>query len=295
MAFIDIRGVNHYYEWITDSSAEPQDQWTQSDKPVMVFIHGWAGSTRYWRTTAHALSPHFDCLLYDLRGFGQSHLPRPLDPSVADLGYELDTYADELAELLDRLKIGLVSLNAHSTGASIAVKFLNRYGDRVHKAVLTCSGIFEYNRLAFSAFHQASQYVVAFRPRWFLQVPGLDRLFMTRFLSQPIPALARREFLEDFLGADYEAALGTVYTAVSQKASLEMPEAFQNLKSPTLLISGQYDQIIPVSLGARAAALNDHIHHVVISKTGHFPMLEDPSTYLKQVEDFLALNLSMSG
>ncbi len=287
MAYINIQGVDHYYEWITSDSTEPQDQRMQSTKPVMVFIHGWAGSTRYWRSTARALSSVFDCLLYDLRGFGQSRLPRPLEPSVAALGYELEEYTDELAELLDRLNVGVASLNAHSTGASIAVLFLKQHGDRVEKAILTCSGIFEYNRLAFSAFHQASRYVVAFRPRWLLQMPGLDRLFMTRFLRQPIPAIARKEFLEDFLDADHEAALGTVFTAVSEKASLEMPTAFQSIKKPTLLVSGQYDQIIPVDLGVRAASLNEHVHHVVIPNTGHFPMLEDPTSYLKTVKDFL--------
>lgn len=289
MAYINIRGVDHYYEWITSASPDPQEHWLRSEKPVMVFIHGWAGSTRYWRSTARAISSDFDCLLYDLRGFGRSRLPRPIDQTIAELGYDLEGYADELAELLDRFNIDSITLNAHSTGASIAVLFLSQYGDRTQKAILTCSGIFEYNRLVFSAFHQASQYVVAFRPQWFLQVPGLDRLFMTRFLSQPIPALARREFLEDFLDADYEAALGTIYTAVSERASVEMPTAFKGLKTPTLLISGEYDQIIPVALGARAAALNNHIHHVVIPNTGHFPMLEDQSTYLHEVKVFLNL------
>jgi pimeloyl-ACP methyl ester carboxylesterase len=44
MSFISIRGVEHYYEWITaDNSAG------RSGKPVMVFLHGWAGSARYWK------------------------------------------------------------------------------------------------------------------------------------------------------------------------------------------------------------------------------------------------------
>ena len=49
---INIRGVNHYYEWIR----QPNSQ----SKPVMVFIHGWGGSCRYWRSTATAMSDQFD-------------------------------------------------------------------------------------------------------------------------------------------------------------------------------------------------------------------------------------------
>lgn len=294
MAYIDIRGVDHYYEWITADAHEPRDQRPDSDKPVMVFLHGWAGSTRYWRGTARALSTQFDCLLYDLRGFGRSRLPQPVSESVMRLDYELSGYADELAELLDRFDLDKVYLNAHSTGASIAVLFLNSYSNRVQRAILTCSGIFDYNRVTFSIFHQASRYVVAFRPNWFLRVPWLDRLFMARFLHQSIPPSDCREFLEDFLSADAEAALGTVYTAVSQKASLEMPAAFQNIKTPTLLISGQHDQIIPVRLGARAANLSEHIRHAVIPQTGHFPMLEDPTAYMQEVVDFLSLEAAQA-
>ncbi len=65
MPYINVRGVEHYYEWVKKLSGSLV-------KPVMVFIHGWAGSARYWKSTANALLDKFDCLLYDLRGFGRS-------------------------------------------------------------------------------------------------------------------------------------------------------------------------------------------------------------------------------
>ncbi len=280
MAFVQVRGVEHHYEWITAEGSSP------SGKPVLVFVHGWAGSTCYWRSTALALAEQFDCLLYDMRGFGRSHLPRPIPDDVVALGYDLETYADDLALLLDQLGVDRVYLNAHSTGASVAVLFLNRH-PRVERAVLTCHGVFEYNPITFKAFHQVGRYVVLFRPNWFKQIPGLDRLFMSRFLRRPIPAQARQEFLEDFLESDFEAALGTIYTAVSEKAAIEMPQEYAKLRVPTLLISGEYDQIIPVKLGRLAAAQNPEVDHVVIPETGHFPMLEDPQTYLPLIQAFL--------
>jgi pimeloyl-ACP methyl ester carboxylesterase len=226
-----------------------------------------------------------------MRGFGQSRLPRPLPAEVEELGYELDSYAEDLALLLDQLGLERVCLNAHSTGASVAVLFLARYPQRVERAVLTCHGIFASNPLAFKAFHQVGRYVVLFRPDWLKRIPTVDRLFMARFLRQPILAQARQEFLEDFLTADFEAALGTIYTAVSERAALEMPQEYASLKTPTLLISGEYDQIIPVKLGRAAAAQSQQVKHVVIPNTGHFPMLEDAATYLPLVQDFLRLNL----
>ncbi|MBE9177720.1 alpha/beta hydrolase [Oculatella sp. LEGE 06141] len=290
MPYITIRGVDHYYEWVSTSAPSSLDEKPQSGKPVMVFLHGWAGSARYWHKTALALAEQFDCLLYDLRGFGRSRFTRPISSDVTAIGYELESYADDLAALLDAFQLLRVYLNAHSTGSSIATLFLNRYPEQVEQAILTCSGIFEYDEKAFTAFHKFGGYVVKFRPRWLSYLPFVNRLFMARFLRRSLPDAVSREFMEDFLMAEYEAALGTIYTSVSQRAAEEMPQEFARLTVPTLLVSGEYDQIIPAEMGRQAAALNQNIDHVVMSNTGHFPMLEDEATYLQHVRTFLKLD-----
>ena len=211
-----------------------------------------------------------------------------MPPEVQAIGYELETYAEDLALLLDALGLNKVYLNAHSTGSSVAVFFLNLYPERVERAVLTCSGIFEYDEKAFKAFYKFGGYVVAFRPLWLRRIPFVDRLFMARFLHRSIPQAERQAFLEDFLLADYDAALGTIYTAVSERAVEVMPKEFTRLQVPTLLVSGQYDQIIPADMGRQAAALSDRVEQVVMADTSHFPMLEDPDTYLQHIRRFLA-------
>lgn len=311
MPQIKIRNCNHYYEWIT-ASGEPEP----SGKPVMVFIHGWGGSSRYWESTARALSNQFDCLLYDMRGFGRSRFLEAVapqsspesDPSTpnsavatsiltetqvaenvttAAMAYEMENYAEDLAELLDALQLQRVYLNAHSMGASVAVFFLNLFADRVEKAILTCSGIFEYDERSFSAFHKFGGYVVKFRPRWLYGLPLMDRFFMARFLHRSLPSTISRAFLDDFLMADYQAALNTIFTSVSQKAAEVMPQEFARLKVPTLLVAGEHDIIIPAELGRKAADLSDRVEYVLIPDTAHFPMLEDSETYLDRVWQFL--------
>ncbi len=280
---INIRGIDHYYQWIRQSNSS-------ESKPVMVFIHGWGGSSRYWYSTAQELSTHFDCLLYDLRGFGQSLLPSPNLASDLNLSYALEEYAIDLAILLDSLKLDTVFINSHSMGASVATFFLNLYPKRVEKAILTCNGIFEYKKWAFKIFHIAGGYVVKFRYGWFLNVPFADKLFMTRFLHRPIARELSRAFLEDFLMASPEAARETIYTSVSKQAVEVMPQQFAKLSVPTLLISGEKDIIIPASMGRKASELNEIITYVEIPNTAHFPMLEDAPTYMATVNQFLELN-----
>lgn len=294
-----VRGVKHYYEWITAAGTTGLPG--KSGRPVMVFVHGWGGSGSYWRSTAKAWCDRYDCLIYDLRGFGRSieatgaETVGPeavVENPVATDGedpYLLEAFAEDLRSLLDQLQLSRVTINAHSMGASIAVLFAEQWGDRLDALILTCSGIFEYNKLAFETFYIFGRYVVLFRPRWLAKLPLVPQLFMARFLHRQIPLADQKAFLDDFLQADFDAALGTIFSAVSKRAVDTMPAAFESLTLPTLLISGEFDQIIPPKLGAMAAQLNpDKITYHCIEKTGHFPMLEDWTTYDQHVTDFLA-------
>ncbi|WP_375510135.1 alpha/beta fold hydrolase [uncultured Nostoc sp.] len=299
MPYIKVRGVEHYYEWVKKPSGSLV-------KPVMIFMHGWAGSARYWQNTANALSEQFDCLLYDLRGFGrsggkptiaeaseavaESESPQDESQAIRELTYELEEYADDLAALLDGLHLQRVYINAHSMGASVATLFFNRYPQRVERGILTCSGVFEYDEKSFSAFHKFGGYVVKFRPKWLSKIPFVDQMFMARFLHSSIPHSERQAFLEDFLEADYDAALGTIFTSVSKAQSEVMPQEFAKLTVPTLLVAGEYDKIIPAEMGRQAAALSDKVEFVMIPNTAHFPMLEDAPTYLQRVQEFLQIN-----
>ncbi|BAZ30041.1 alpha/beta hydrolase fold protein [Cylindrospermum sp. NIES-4074] len=296
MPYINVRGVEHYYEWLK----KPSDSVV---KPVMIFIHGWAGSARYWQSTAEALLDHFDCLLYDMRGFGrsrgkptivqasesvvESRSPQEKTEAIKELTYELEDYAEDLAALLDGLHLQRVYVNAHSMGASIATLFFNRYPQRVEKGILTCSGIFEYDEKAFAAFYKFGGYVVKFRPKWLGKIPFADRMFMARFLHSPIPKSERQAFLQDFIDADYDAALGTIFTSVSKAQAEFMPQEFAKLTVPTLLVAGEYDIIIPAEMGRQAAALSEKVEYALIPNTAHFPMLEDSATYLGRVREFL--------
>ncbi|MBH8576453.1 alpha/beta hydrolase [Nostocaceae cyanobacterium CENA369] len=298
MSFINVRGIKHYYEWVKEPSSSLV-------KPVMVFVHGWAGSARYWRSTAEALVEQFDCLLYDMRGFGRSSGKPTIaqasesvvesqslqeeSAAIKELTYEMEEYAEDLAALLDELHLQRVFVNAHSMGASVATMFFNRYPQKVEKGILTCSGVFEYDEKAFTAFHKFGGYVVKFRPKWLGKIPFVDRMFMARFLHSPIPAAERQAFLQDFLEADYDAALGTIFTSVSQAQAEVMPQEFAKLTVPTLMVSGEYDKIIPAQMGRQAAAFNDKVEFVVIPNTAHFPMLEDAPTYLRRVREFLQI------
>src|SRR5580692_397388 len=100
-----------------------------SGAPV-VLIHGWPLNGDAWekQTTALLAAGH-RVITYDRRGFGRSSKP--------GTGYNYDTFAADLDELLRALDLANVSLVGHSMGTGEITRYIGKYGTkRLHKAVL---------------------------------------------------------------------------------------------------------------------------------------------------------------
>src|SRR5438105_1487092 len=100
-----------------------------SGSPV-VLIHGWPLSGASWeKQTAALLAAGHRVITYDRRGFGRSSKP--------STGYNYDTFAADLNEVLTTLDLKKVSLVGFSMGTGEVARYLGKYGSaRVHKAVL---------------------------------------------------------------------------------------------------------------------------------------------------------------
>ncbi|OKH17784.1 alpha/beta fold hydrolase [[Limnothrix rosea] IAM M-220] len=275
MAKVEVRGVSHYFEWLQQDSSET--------KPTMLFVHGWGGSSQYWQETARQFSAQYDCLIYDLKGFGRSPLPANYQGDFA-----LQEYALDLAELIRALNISTpLVLNAHSMGASIAALFTEKYPEQVERLILNCNGVFSYNERAFAIFQKIGKGIVKFRFPWLAAVPFMDRIAIARFLKRPINKGDRQQFLADYLAADGAAAAGTLVAAVNKDMVTRLPAAFKQIQCPTLFLSGENDQIIPAEQAKAAIALNPNFQYTEIPGVGHFPMLESPDIYQQQIQQFL--------
>lgn len=101
-------------------------------RPI-VFVHGWTLNQEMWDFHGRRLSKEFRCVTYDRRGHGRSSIP--------DAGYDADTMADDLAELLDHLDLAEVTLVSHSTGSGEIARYLSRHGsERIAGTVMIAAG-----------------------------------------------------------------------------------------------------------------------------------------------------------
>ena len=98
---------------------------------TLVFIHGLSDNLLYWEILANSLKDDFQILRFDLRGHGDSELGND--------DITLDTYVNDLFNLLGELKIDKVNLIAFSLGGAIALDFAVKYPRMVSSLVIMSS------------------------------------------------------------------------------------------------------------------------------------------------------------
>src|SRR5260221_239560 len=99
----------------------------------IVFSHGWPLTADAWEDQMLFLVQHgYRCIAHDRRGHGRSSQPSN--------GNDMDTYADDLAKLIEALDLKDAILVGHSTGGGEVARYIGRHGTkRVAKAVLISS------------------------------------------------------------------------------------------------------------------------------------------------------------
>ena len=97
--------------------------------PHLVQIGGAVSAHEGYATVTPAMAEHFTVLDYDHRGYGQSDRPD-------GQRYDLDTWVDDLAGLLDVLGIEKLHVHGGSMGGFVATRFATKYPERVDRLVI---------------------------------------------------------------------------------------------------------------------------------------------------------------
>lgn len=317
MATIEILGVRHTYDLTAP---------TATSTPVLVFIHGWLLSRRYWQPLIDRLSPDYQCLSYDLRGFGGSQPPpkehrqeaiknrnrenlaerRSLlsktgenqeSVSLSLWQYTPAAYGRDLGILLQKLNISNAWLIGHSLGGSIALWTADQHPDRVKGVVCINAGGGIYLKEAFDRFRAAGQQLLKVRPRWLCYVPGIDLPFTRAQVARPIARVWGRQRLIDFLTADQEAALLTLLDSTTEAEVNRLPQVVSRLLQPVYFIAGAKDTVMEPQYVRHLASFHPLFqacgYNVMeIPDCGHLSMVEQPETVATQIRNILAAHSS---
>jgi 2-succinyl-6-hydroxy-2,4-cyclohexadiene-1-carboxylate synthase len=293
MATIEILGVTHTYE-LTAPTLCPH---------TLVFIHGWLNSRVYWQPVISLLSLNFQCLSYDLRGFGESQSQVTSDieltatgssivSSALDSLYSPLAYAQDLAVLLEHLNISSAWLIGHSLGGTIALWTAAKLPDCVQGVICINAGGGIYLKEAFEQFRAAGQKFLQVRPRWLCQMPLIDLLFTKASVLRPLERYWARQRLIDFVVADPEAALRTLLDSTTEEQINSLPQLISKLKQPVYFLAGADDKVMEPKYVRHLASFHWLFQYVgdnviEIPNCGHLAMLEQPEVVSEHIRSIV--------
>ncbi len=284
MPIIDIQGVQHVYN-LTSTTSSPS---------VLVFIHGWLLSRHYWDPVIQRLQSDYQCLSYDLRGFGESQLtPENLTQASA---YTPVSYAEDLAHLLDQLKIESAWLIGHSLGGTIALFGADQLPQQVKGVICVNAGGGIYLQEEFARFRKAGEQIVKFRPRWLCNLPLLDLVFTRTQVNRPISRQWGRQRIVDFVVAHPEAALGALLDSTTEAEVHRLPKLVSDLKQPVYFLAGVQDKVMELQYVRHLAQFHwlsqQGTNNVIeIPNCGHMAMVEQPDAIATHLQTLLKQNL----
>ena len=216
-----------------------------SGQPV-VFSHGWPLSADAWDSQMKFLADHgYRCIAHDRRGHGRSS--QPWD------GNDMDTYADDLAELMQALDVRDAVHIGHSTGGGEVARYIGRHGtSRVAKAVLVSAvpplmvkTQANPGGLPIEVFDALRASVIADRAQAFRDLADGPFFGANRpgaHVSQGI----RDSFWLQGMMAGFKGAVDCI-RAFSET---DFTEDLKRFDVPTLVIHGDDDQIVPIGASA---------------------------------------------
>jgi 2-succinyl-6-hydroxy-2,4-cyclohexadiene-1-carboxylate synthase len=264
---------------------------------TLVFVHGWLLSHVYWGPLIDRLGGEFQCLSYDLRGFGQSCLPATspatserstASPDCAATLYSPAAYAEDLNTLLQSLQIDRAWVIGHSLGGAIALWAAALYPDRIAGVVCINSGGGIYLQEEFERFRQFGTQLVKCRPPWLSWLPGMEWIFSRFSVDRPLDPPWGKHRFRDFLRADEAAALGALLESTTEAEVHQLPRLVSKLSQPAYFIGGDRDPIIEPQYVRHLASFHPSFQDcgenwLELAECGHFAMLEHTTA----VADFI--------
>ncbi len=210
-------------------------------RPI-VFSHGWPLSADGFEDQMFFLASRgYRCIALDRRGHGRSSQPWQ--------GNDLDTYADDLATLVEKLDLKHVIHVGHSTGGGEVTRYIGRQGTgRVAKAVLIgaipplmLKTEANPGGLPISVFDEIRAGVAADRSKFFkeLSLP---------FYGYNRPGAKISEGVrESFWLQGMMAGLPASYFCIKAFSETDLTEDLKRIDVPTLVLHGDDDQIVPIA------------------------------------------------
>lgn len=235
-----------------------------SGKPV-ILIHGYPLNGASWeKQTAALLAAGHRVITYDRRGFGKSSQPTT--------GYDYDTFAADLRQLITKLDLKDVALVGFSMGGGEVARYFGKYGSTGVRKAIIIAGITPYllkapdnpDGIDIGVFNGIEAAARADRFAFFTE-------FFKNFYN--LDVLLGKAISEQAVQASWNVAITSSATASIECVHTwhtDFRKDLPRIDVPTLVIHGDADRILPIAVsGARTAQLIKGARYVVVKGAPH--------------------------
>ena len=213
-------------------------------QPV-VFSHGWPLSADAWEDQMLFLADRgYRCIAHDRRGHGRSSQPWN--------GNEMDTYADDLATLVEKLELKDAIHVGHSTGGGEVARYIGRHGTKPVAGAVLIGAVTPLmlktpanpGGLPIDAFDQIRAGVLSDRSQFFKDLSA-------PFYGANRPNAKVSQGLRDsFWLQGMQAGFKAVFDCIKAFSETDFTEDLKKFDVPTLILHGDDDQIVPIGASA---------------------------------------------
>ncbi len=262
-SFIDVDGVRVHY--VEAGRGAP-----------LVLVHGFAGSTFSFRYVIPELARHYRVVALDLKGFGYSERPEGAD-------YALAAQAELVRGLMDRLGIEQATVVGHSMGGAESMRLAARYPERVARLVLVDSATdHELGR---------TRRLALLRP--FFPMAAVFTLHRMGFRERALrfvvhdPAHVTPEMVEGYFRPMRVKGQLRALGEMASGRQREEPVDLNAVRAPTLVLWGEHDRVLPLSVGEELARELPDARLIMVPSAGHMPLEEQPEFSNRVLLEFL--------
>jgi non-heme chloroperoxidase len=214
-------------------------------QPV-VFSHGWPLNADSWEAQMVFLASNgYRCIAHDRRGHGRSSQPWN--------GNEMDTYADDLSELIEKLDLKDVVLIGFSAGGGEVARYIGRHGTkRLSKAALISAvpplmlkTAANPGGLPIEKFNEIRHGSTADRSQFYKDIASGPFFGANRTGSK-----VSQGMIDSFWLQGMQAGAKNTFDCIKAFSETDFTEDLKKFDVPTLIIHGDDDQIVPIGAAA---------------------------------------------
>jgi len=232
-------GVDIYYK-----------DWGPQGGQAVVLAHGWPLDADSWDYQSFFLaSQGYRVVAHDRRGHGRSS--QPWD------GNDMDHYADDLAQLIEKLDLRDITLIGFSTGGGEVARYVGRHGTGRIARLGLVSAVPPLmaktpdnpGGLPLDVFDDIRNGSLADRPQQYLEFASGPFYGYNRPGAKPSQGVIQSWWLQGMLGG-----LKNTYDSIKAFSETDFRGDLARFDRPTLIVHGTDDQVVPIDVGGRASA-----------------------------------------